>query len=348
MHRTRLAQPLENAQASWIERRAMLLSVWDEEGRLGVGEAAPLPGYSIDGLEDCARLLLALNWDDFPLIDAADDVLGQVRSLIERIPRSAPAARFALETALLEIAAAARGEPLFRLLTPDHPPEVFPVSLPVCRLLVDADLPGLIASAEAACAGGIATLKLKIGRRSFDQDLERISLLRSSLPRHVCLRLDANGSPSIGPHELECIARFDPELVEEPGPIARVLELVSSPVPIALDESLARNDGRTLIDRLSSRGLLQAIILKPTMLGGAIACLDLAEHVRDRGIDAITTHTLEGRVAHAAAAHLAWALAAHGSNRRAVGLDGHPGLEASGAMPYLVGPNLECAGLGSP
>jgi o-succinylbenzoate synthase len=343
MQRTRFARPVENAQSSWSERRSVLLSLWDEKGRLGVGEAAPLPGYSIDGIDDCARSLALLAQNQLGSIDVGGAISEELPASIALIPQELPAARFALETAVLGVAASIRGEPLFRLLARDPAVEPRSVSVPVCRVLDDVDAARLVSSARAADASGTTTFKLKIGRGAFERDLERISILRTSLPRHVLLRLDANGSPSIGPKELERIARFDPEFVEEPGPIGRILELASCPVRIALDESLARGEARRLIDRLSERGMLCAIILKPTVLGGAIACLELASYASTLGIDAVTTHTLEGPVAHAAAAHLAWALAARGwSGDRAVGLDWHAGLGHGSAAvpPYLISARL--------
>lgn len=49
----------ENARARWAERRGLGVVLTDPEGRVGVGEASPLPGYSEDTLEAAQAWLQA-------------------------------------------------------------------------------------------------------------------------------------------------------------------------------------------------------------------------------------------------------------------------------------------------
>jgi L-alanine-DL-glutamate epimerase-like enolase superfamily enzyme len=67
------------------------------------------------------------------------------------------------------------------------------------------------------------------------------------------------------------------------------------------------------------------LVLKPTVLGGLVACLALAREAAARGLAATVTHTFDGPVALAAAAELAAALPGGGP---ACGLDRHGGLDA--------------------
>ena len=45
------------ARDSWREREAIVLAVRGDDGATGLGEAAPLPGMSIDAIEDAERAI---------------------------------------------------------------------------------------------------------------------------------------------------------------------------------------------------------------------------------------------------------------------------------------------------
>src|SRR5690606_32701588 len=53
----------QNARTSWQERDGAILCVSDDDGRVGVGEASPLPGFSPDTIDACTEALGALHWD---------------------------------------------------------------------------------------------------------------------------------------------------------------------------------------------------------------------------------------------------------------------------------------------
>lgn len=304
----RLARPVATGRSVFDERCGLWFALQDAEGRLGQGEASPLPGYSPDTLEEAMD---ALGRVEGPLdLDALDGV-------------TSPSARFALETALLDLIGQMRGVPLRWLL--GAAPE--PGPRPLCALALDLD------GARAAVARGVGCLKLKIGR-DLDGELALLDALRRELGDGVQLRLDANGSlpPADAPALLRELVRFRPELVEEP--VAELDALDRSPVPLALDESLQRAD-RARLARLLGRGDVAALVLKPMALGGALRCLELARAARDAGAAAIVSHLLDGPLALRAAAELALALPAG----PAVGLDAHPGLGAWPALPLpMLGP----------
>ncbi len=260
-----VARPGRDARRAWTERRSLLVTL---EGG-GTGEAAPLPGYSPDTLEACRDALAGL-----PPLEGLDDVV--------RLPDALPAARFALETAIL-----GRGGGLLRHLG------VAPRRVARCRLVAS------LAEAEAAVTDGAVALKVKIGVAG-DRDL--LSALRARFGPFP-LRLDANGT--LAPAELDAYARFRPELVEEP--IADATQLAAAPFPIALDESLLRLSAAE-IERLARSGRIQALVLKPMILGGAIRCLKLARWASGLDLAVCASHLHDGPVARAATLALAQAL----------------------------------------
>ncbi len=305
-----------NAQREWRTREGLFVFATDEDATVGVGEAAPLPGHSPDGLEEVRRALLATAeielYDlDGPCISAA---------VASTVARDLPSATFALETAILDLVARRRSQPMWALLGGAARPS----ALRLAPLVSDA------ASAAAVREAGADTVKLKIRPATLDRDLELASTLVASGLR---VRLDANRSLDVATARSRL--RGDFEYVEEPVPTSELLGLVGSGIRLALDETLA--DPRALHALEPSFGALgvTAFVLKPTVLGLTRA-RSLAERAGSLGASVVLSHSFEGPVALAAAAALALAL----RTPAACGLAAHPVLRA---WPELRVPGLGAA-----
>lgn len=287
------------------ERAAVVLEVRTADGHVGRGEAAPLPGMSPDTLDDARDTLAALA-ARAPF--EVDPDPGAIAALAAR-HAFAPSARFAIETALLDAVAAARGVPLHALLvTP--PPGAPLLGLVPCTTVVDDP-----EAARRAVAAGASHLKIKVGPAG---DLERVIAIHHAAPGAL-LRVDANRA---WPRErtralLHALAELPVDYVEEPCPDACALLADPLPCPIALDESLVTLAPADLAAALAAPGLA-ALVLKPTLLGGLAACLELASLARAAGKHAIVTHTLEGAIGRDACTELALAIALTGAEPRPV------------------------------
>lgn len=307
-----------NARGAWAERRGLIVTVRDGRGRAGVGEASPLPGFSPDTLDACEAALAAVS------LPAALE-LADVPSVCAAVP--APAARFALETALLDLLGQSAGIPVAALLAGLASLPIAPA--PLCALVTD--LAAGLDHVAHALARGIRCIKVKVGRPGcFDDELAFLRAVRARHGDALSVRLDANRAwtPAQAAHHLERLAEVAPEYIEEPT--GDLFALGASPVPLAVDESLAAMEpGR--LDALLASGLVRAVVLKPMVLGGSLPCLALAARARVHGAAAVVSHLFDGPVALAACAHLAVLL------HTACGLDRHPGL---GAFPALDVPHL--------
>lgn len=259
----------EDARRRWGERRGLILTLRDATGVVGRGEAAPLPGYSLETYEDAERTLRGLTLSADP---------GQsLRELWEQVDRRWPASvRFAVESALLEYWAIHHHQSIEQAL--GARPEPFRVA----HLIGEPNF-----EAVALALPGADTLKVKIGRPGrLAEELEFLAELtrRCDLP----IRVDANQAfHEETPAVLGALAELGVELVEEPCP--ETLSLHDSPVALALDESLFQ--AAPSPSDLAERPFIRALVLKPTCLGLA-QTLTLAW----RGPAPIVSHTYEGPI----------------------------------------------------
>jgi L-alanine-DL-glutamate epimerase-like enolase superfamily enzyme len=292
---------VESARARWTRRDGALLGLFEGDRLVGLGEATPLAGE--DAFDELASLS---SFEELSL---------------ERAPQlSAPSARFALETALLDAIARRDGVPLGALLG-----ERRAVGRSVLVGRLDAE--DVFERVASAVGRGATTLKLKVSGDDPRAERERIGELRRRASRPLALRLDLNGGLDVSRalRALDEYAAAGVELVEEPVSGRALLELPRGPVPWLADESLV---DPALAALLVERPECAGFVLKPTLLGGLGRCVELA-----RRKPSIVTHAFEGPVALAACAELALVV----SREWAPGLDVHAAL---GAFPAVDLPQL--------
>ena len=299
-------QGAANSQGSWTHREGLLLRV-TEGGLAGFGEASPLPSYSPDTLAEAEAELT--RWIEGGCGDNTDSI-------------SAPSARFAAETALLDLKAQFRSKPLWRALSGSESPRSRPVQGLLAHGLSSDDL---VQRARELVGSGLKTLKLKVGP-AVEEEAARLDALRQEFGEDITLRLDANRSLAIeeATRTLEAWSVFNVEWIEEPcaepGP-------VDSPIALAFDETLHDADmsrgGWQPLRYWAKEAPYVAMVLKPTVLGLNV-CLKLARLAKRAALQVVVSHAFEGPVAFEACAHLALAV---GSNS-ACGLAPHDGLSA--------------------
>jgi len=285
----RFTTPLITAAGTFALRRGWLVTVRGDDGALGVGDAAPLPGFSVDNYEQTEAELRA--WDG----GAALPTL--------------PAARHAAEQALLTLRAAREGVSLASLLGPAPR-----ASVPVARLVRSLD------EADVAVAAGLRCLKLKVATHPIEDDVARVRALRERFGPDVALRLDANRGWSFeqAKRAIDALAPFAPELLEEPclgGP--QTLAALRGTIPLAADESM-RDDAD--LERIIALSAVDVVVLKPMLIGGPQRAARLAERAHQAGFGVMISTALESGVGRVAAL----AVAAVNPSDLAAGLDtGH-------------------------
>ncbi|HYQ05275.1 MAG TPA: o-succinylbenzoate synthase [Polyangiaceae bacterium] len=303
-----LARPARNARAAWAQRASCIITLKSDTGTLGQGEAAPLPDFSPDRLADCEQALSELDPSGIPgRLEPNQDLIGELGRASVRIPPNLPAARAALEGALLDLWARAARVPAWALLSP-HAPRSRAVAA-----LLSGEPEQAVEQAVAARARGIETFKFKIGRPgALQRELSAVQALRAALGPLARLRLDANQALS-AEEAREFLPKFatcDVEFIEEPCAPRELAQLTDLGLPLALDESLAAGARPRSGDR--------AVIAKPTLQGGVSGCFALAQAASGVGAELVLSHAFEGPLGLGLSAALALSI---GSEVLAHGLD---------------------------
>jgi len=301
----RLPHTIGNARSVWQAREGLLLLIWDSQGKIGIGEASPLPGFSTETLADCTAALKDIHlrissWDPdgFPIVGGLDAV---------------PAARFAWECAVADLMGKVRGCSVSEVLGGKRQYAAVPLSA----------LVGSVEEGRAALSRGIAALKVKVGGRAEAAQLALVRQLRSELGNQFSLRLDANGSWRLDEARarMEELSALGPEFIEQPTRPGELVALGACAVPWAADESLSSPaEVRAL---LTARGCV-AWVLKPAALGLRRA-RELALMAQHSGLGVVITHLFDGPIGLAAACELSLSLP---RAPWACGLDAHVGLSA--------------------
>ena len=288
-----LSRPLGTARGEMSSRDGILVRVSDG-GRHGVGEAAPLPGWT----ESLAACRDALERAAAELPEGPDAALNAV-------DRDRPAARHALSLALADLRAARAGVPLYRYLGGASAVTAVPVNATVG----DAPPAETARRASDAVDDGFDCVKVKVGARSVDADIQRLRAVRDAVGRGVELRADANGAWSRERAEraFAAFADLGVAFVEQPLPADDLdghAALRSGPVGVAIDEGVGTHG----VDAVLDADAADAVVLKPMALGGVDRARDAALRARRVGVTPVVTTTVDAVVARTAAVHLAASL----------------------------------------
>ena len=277
------------------------LALEDEAGRVGIGEASPLAGFSADDAASCAEALVGIEARLGPVDERIERAIAPARPALSKLP----SARFALETALFDLAGQSAGLSVAELLAGTRAHAEVAVNG-----LLDASADDLVPRGLDLVAQGRTALKIKLRARDeegFQREKLRLEELRRALPQPFEFRLDPNAAWTLeqARQRLEALAPLAIRFVEQPVAPEELVHLGPTPIPWAADESL-RLAG--LASRLAGLPGCAAFVLKPAVLGGLLPALAIAQIAADKGVDLVVTHLFDGPVGMAAACELARAL----------------------------------------
>ena len=267
-----LTRPYTIAYQTCDEAINFILEIRTDDGRLGMGAAAPAPEVTGETTTACGDALGddALGW----LIGADIDRIGSLHRQLERhMPADTPGARAAVDIALHDLFAQRLAAPLVDVLGRVH--HALPTSVTIGIQSVEETLDEAIEH----IGHGFRVLKVKLGH-SFEEDIARLTRLRESLDKTIVIRIDPNQGYSI-----EDLKKFvsrtkhlDIEFIEQPVTVDamdRLRELDSQiRDQIAADESLlTAREAVALIAPPRACGIFNIKLMK---CGGIKPALDIA------------------------------------------------------------------------
>ncbi|QED28060.1 hypothetical protein FRD01_12605 [Microvenator marinus] len=301
------SRTFSTATRQYSSREVVHLTLWHGDVH-GIGEAAPLAGWVDESVDEVSRelsdLIAGLSPGTHPL-----EILGQSDE-----KGLCCSARYALHSAIFDLVSKERGLPRWRVIR-----EFFAAQYPgVFRdlgdnrgLLINATLSASedseIQVAQDFVARGFRCLKVKVGGRALQKDLDRIARLRDTFET-VALRLDANQSwdKATAIAALGALDDFNIEYVEEP--LLRTEswepgELAEFRTRVAADESVrGLDDLQPQIDEG-----VEVFVIKPAQFGGFDTLFEARRRLQERGSELVITSSLDS-IGRFFAAEVAYAL----------------------------------------
>lgn len=281
----RLQHTFRTARGASDVRENLLVEV-EHEGRVGLGEAAPIRRYG----EDRASAASAVDVMAGKLADPRAFTLAAREAAVEG-QRSAEAA---VDMALHDLAGRRLGVPLYELLGLDRS------RTPETSFTIGLDTPEVVARKVKEAAAAYPVLKVKMGSA---EDREVLTAVRDTTDRKI--RVDANEgwTASEAVERLHWLAHLGVEFVEQPLPAdqieaTRALRRLS-PLPFYADESVHRAED---IPKLA--GAFDGINVKLMKCGGLAEAMRMIAVARAHGMKVMLGCMIESSVAITAAAHL--------------------------------------------
>lgn len=269
-----------------------------DNGLVGMGECSAFPMLVGETQATCFEVA-----KDFARVMKGSDPLDIPARMGDLHARLAfnTTIKSAFDMALHDLAAKARGLPLYRFLGGEKKDIETDFTLGIGPPAAMAD------KARAAIAKGARTLKIKLGRHG-PEDVERVRSISAAAGPDITLRVDANQGWDFDTAEstLRALSGFGIQFCEQPMhhdydyllPALRA----RSPVPIMADESVFNHHDAI---RLIGAGAVDSINVKLAKSGGILEALRIADAAAERGVPCMLGGMLESRLALTAKVHLA-------------------------------------------
>ncbi|MDZ4858496.1 MAG: o-succinylbenzoate synthase [Candidatus Hydrogenedentes bacterium] len=327
-----LVRPLPLRGQMVTAREGLIVKIETDSGAEGYGEIAPLAGFSAESIADARQRAVSC----VHALCQRSDIFATLPAGLRHREAFPPSVRFGIECALLDLAANVSGRAPAAILS-ESPAKHVPVNA-----LLSGDTDTIVAAAADAVRRGYTAVKVKVGARPVDEDIEMIRAVRAAVHASTAIRLDANRAWSIGDATTfvravaGCCIAYIEEPINAPEQLAEFA--AGSPVPVAVDETL-QDAGWPRVFEWRKAGYLEAFsdepedaapllrairaahtwVVKPTLVGFPLAYMArlLALHERIDA-DLVLSSSFESGVGHAALVNLA---ASAGEHCRPAGLN---------------------------
>lgn len=280
-------EPFQTSSETFTERRGLVLELKDGEIE-ALGEAAPLPGFSAETLDEVVQQLKTFSSEIIELFQK--DLSLDAMQVFHRKNNIYPSLQFALDTLVVDFLSQRAGTTAQDFLFDDYSDK-----LQVNGIAPISKGEKTLKRIEELIDKGYSTVKIKIGQ-AFENELEELRRIRSLYP-DLKLRLDANRAWDLeeAVSNLSKLESLDIEYCEEPLAKATVENYKKlqkkTRLPLALDESLVK-----IRDWESIMPVISAVIVKPMVLGALSKLFATNRLANNHGNKVIYTTSLESGI----------------------------------------------------
>lgn len=284
--KTGFKKPFSSAGIIIKERKGFYLIVEDKDGNQFTGEVSPLPGLSSETIEEAERDIRFII-DSFQERQIDDDFYKQIDSIYDK--PVVPSVRFGFEQALLNYLFSVQRETIQSVFLRKSN-----YLVPVNALVDLGDYEKVIRQSEELLKSGYKTIKIKVGRPDFSDDLRIIEFIRKEVPGNPVLRLDANGSwdPDTAYENLKKLSDYNIQYVEDPCSHFECMLKVSKAVnvPVAPDSPIKTFDELRNVLEL---GHFNFVVVKPMITGSIFKLIDEIKFAEEKNINVIISSSFE-------------------------------------------------------
>lgn len=284
----KLKKSFFTARTEIKERRGFILRLTDADGFEGIGDCCPFPEFGSESIEDVENVV-----SDFKLkvIINETEIEKSINNCLLNYNKL-PALRHGLEQAIINIICNKNKTTIDNLLNLKLKKRVN-VNAAIGFLNVEES----VKAARNHIEKGFTTIKLKIGRSNFEEDLSVIKLIRETFGENIKLRIDSNGNWNLEEAiiNLRALEQFDIEYAEQPvNNLSDYIKLKKKTnIPLAPDESIRSvKDAKEFI----KSGAVSYLILKPMMIGGMLPTLEIIKQALTENIIPVITSSFESAV----------------------------------------------------
>jgi len=280
-------KPFHTSGGTFTRREGFWITLSDGNYRAH-GEAAPLPGFSVETLQDVRYALEGFH----QAVKGESFEREELFTLIQVHTEKIPSARFALETAVYDLLSQQAGLPLSQFLNPQAATEIS------VNGIAGIHLPG----------DGFSVIKVKVGFRNLFDEIEYMEYLTKSYGDEVVFRLDCNGAFDLSKAIRFCkeIEKFNIDYVEQPLPADELEDMAElryhTTIPIAVDESLCDYESA---EKIMEEQAADVFVIKPMVSSGFTECKRIIKLANTENIRTVITSSLETQVGRTACLHLA-------------------------------------------
>lgn len=288
--------PLTMGNLRLDNREGLVIRLNSEDGDVGVGEIAPLDGYSPETFEQAAAqcLSLAPKLKDLNVLEHIAAPISANRDIFPGV-NLFPSVLFGIEAAATDLFRNSLKKKFGGGDSHRSFPEIKVNALlqPPLSVHRDGSAFSLEDEVTALVDEGFETIKLKVGREPLQADIERVNGVLDLLGNGKKLRLDANRL-----WDLDTAVEFGKningerlEYIEEPCASMDDIPAFFSGTGIraALDESLANLEPGNA--RLPKG--VGALVLKPSLLGGITRCDRWIDRARQDSMTPVVSSCFE-------------------------------------------------------